>query len=133
MTSKNEHLWRTGLLLAATIAAACGVAFLDGEAQMIAIGVLSVAGGGLLDALRVLARGSGGDASLGMIVFAVLLVSGCATGYDVAAVAYASDRAEEHLCGRLDGPAGDACVTCVRAATDATICELDSDACAELR
>ena len=131
MTSKNEHLWRTGLLLAATIAAACGVAFLDGEAQMIAIGVLSVAGGGLLDALRVLVRGSGGDASLGMIVFAVLLMGGCG-GYSVAAIAAASDAAEEKLMAVEDEPRRDAAIMCLRATTDMLICELDDASCEAL-
>ena len=133
--SRQTHLWRTGLLLVAVIAAALGAWLIeDAMVKGIAVGVLGVAAPGLLDALRELVKGSGGGGSAVLLVLGALLMSGCGGGYTIAAIAAASDQIEEQVCMRIENPnAQDACIGCTRASTDALICELDDAACEVLR
>lgn len=69
------------------------------------------------------------------ITIALCAVVGCGGGnvHAISALAAASDQVEERVCMPLDGPERAACIACARVVTDVAICELDSEACEELK
>lgn len=136
----------TGVIACALVAAAPWVAMATGAdldttaASGVSVaalsGLLAILGKKIALSLIPLSGGVvGGSAAeilkaLGVLAVAGVILGGCG-GWDVAAIVAASDQVEERACLALEDPARQgACFECIRASTEALVCELDGEACA---